>query len=152
MRRYDLTPLLRSSIGFDNLSRLLDQTLAADNAPAYPPYNIEKLSDDAYQISLAVAGFGAEDLTVTVEDGTLIVEGRLDDGGDDRKFLHRGIATRAFERRFELADMIKVGNAQFQNGLLEIQLEREIPEHKKPRRIDIQSPSARVKTIDANAA
>ncbi len=152
MRRYDLSPLLRSTIGFDNLSRLLDSTLAADNTPAYPPYNIEKLTEDTYQISLAVAGFSAEDLHVVVEDGTLIVEGRTEDTGDERTYLHRGIATRAFERRFELADMIKVGDARFQNGLLEIDLEREVPEHKKPRRIEIRSQQPDVKTIEADAA
>lgn len=152
MRNYDLSPLLRSSVGFDHLSRLLDTALTTDNTNAYPPYNIEKLSDDDYRISVAVAGFRPDELSVVLENGTLTLEGRSDDEKADRRIIHRGIATRAFRRQFELAESIKVGKARFENGLLEIDLQREIPEHKRPRKIDIVSGEPTPKTIEAEAA
>lgn len=152
MRTFDLSPLMRSTVGFDHLSRLLDSATTAEGANAYPPYNIEKLSEDDYRVTMAVAGFSPEELTVTVQDGTLILSGKAKEDGEDRRFLHRGIAKRAFERRFELADTIQVGDASFEHGLLEIELKRVIPDHKKPRQISIRTNESDVKTIEADAA
>lgn len=142
MRRQDLSPLMRSSIGFDHLSRLFDSALAADGEQPYPPYNIEKLSDDDYEISMAVAGFDPDELSIMVQEGVLTVSAKAEPENEKRQFLHRGIAKRAFERRFQLADTIHVGDAKFENGLLIIGLKRIIPEHKKPRQISIQSDSS----------
>ena len=138
MRSLDFAPLLRSSVGFENLNRLVDFATRGD-ADAYPPYNIEKVGDGAYRISMAVAGFGRDELDLTVQDNVLIVVGRANEpaNGEERQFIHRGIAKRAFERRFQLADTIKVTGAGYENGLLNIELVREGPEHKKPRRIEI---------------
>lgn len=152
MRTFDLSPLMRSSVGFDHLNRLLDSALTSDGASAYPPYNIEKVSEDDYRVTMAVAGFSPEELTITVQEGTLILAGKAADDDADRKFLHRGIAKRAFERRFELADTIQVGDASFENGLLQVELRRVIPEHKKPRNIAIRSGDAKIKTIESDAA
>lgn len=152
MRTFDLSPLMRSTVGFDHLNRLLDSALTSDGASAYPPYNIEKLSEDDYRVTMAVAGFSPEELTITVQEGTLILAGKAQDDHSEREFLHRGIAKRAFERRFELADTIQVGDASFENGLLQVELRRVIPEHKKPRNIEIRSGDARIKTIESNAA
>lgn len=152
MRSFDLSPLMRSSVGFDHLNRLLDSALTSDGASAYPPYNIEKLSEDDYRITMAVAGFSPEELTITVQEGTLILAGKALEDSNERKFLHRGIAKRAFERRFELADTIQVGDARFENGLLEIELRRVIPEHKKPRNIEIRAQGQKIKTIESDAA
>jgi molecular chaperone IbpA len=138
MRTFDFAPLLRSSIGFENLNRLADLATRGE-ADAYPPYNIEKLSDNGYRIAMAVAGFSRDELDITVQENVLIVIGRAGepDAGAETHYLHRGIAKRAFERRFQLADTIKVTTAAYDNGLLNIDLVREIPEHKKPRRIAI---------------
>jgi molecular chaperone IbpA len=138
MRSFDFAPLLRSSVGFENLNRLVDAATRGEGS-GYPPYNIEKLGDDAYRISMAVAGFAEADLDVTVHENVLIITGRVAEREDEeaQEFLHRGIATRAFERRFELADTIKVGTAQYANGMLNIELNREIPEEMKPRKISI---------------
>lgn len=137
MRAVDFAPLLRSSIGFENLNRLVDFATRGE-AEAYPPYNIEKLGDGTYRISMAVAGFARDELDLTVQENMLIIVGRTDQGeAGEREFIHRGIAKRAFERRFQLADTIKVTGASFDNGLLNVDLVREIPEHKKPRRIAI---------------
>lgn len=152
MRNFDLSPLMRSTVGFDHLNRLLDSALSNESASAYPPYNIEKLSDDDYQITMAVAGFAPEELNVVIQDGTLLISGRAADTDKERKFLHQGIAKRAFERRFELAETIKAGDAHFENGLLIVDLKRVIPEHKKPRTIEIRSTESKVKTIEADAA
>ena len=152
MRNFDLSPLMRSTVGFDHLSRLLDSTRNTDTASAYPPYNIEKLGEDDYQITMAVAGFAPEELTVTIQDGTLLIAGRAGEEAEERAFMHRGIAKRAFERRFELAETIKVGNAHIENGLLQVDLKRVIPEHKKPRNIEIRSTDEKVRTIEADAA
>ncbi|MEO1168042.1 MAG: Hsp20 family protein [Pseudomonadota bacterium] len=150
MRTIDFTPLLRSSVGFENLNRLMD-TATRGEGNAYPPYNIEKLGEDAYRISMAVAGFAEDELDVTVHENVLIISGRVAEREDDetREFLHRGIGTRAFERRFELADTIKVTGADYAHGLLNIELAREIPEEKKPRKIAIGGGDA-PKTIDAH--
>ena len=153
MRSFDFAPLLRSSIGFENLNRLVDFATRGEG-DAYPPYNIEKVGEDTYRISMATAGFSREELDITAQDNVLIVTGRALDSaeGDGREFLHRGIAKRAFERRFQLADTIKVTGASYNDGLLDIQLVREVPEHKKPRTIQIDSASsakAESQTIEA---
>lgn len=137
MRRFDLTPLMKSSIGFDHLNRLMDHAFSEESGSSYPPYNIEKISEDDYKISMAVAGFAPEELVVTVEDNRLIIRSEAAPEGEERSFLHRGIAKRAFERQFNLAENIKVGEAAYENGLLEVSLKRIIPEHKKPRQIKI---------------
>lgn len=138
MRSLDFAPLLRSSIGFENLNRLVDFATRGE-ADAYPPYNIEKVGEGAYRISMATAGFRRDELDLTVQENMLIVVGRANDAAEsgDREFIHRGIAKRAFERRFQLADTIKVTGAGYDDGLLHIDLVREVPEHKKPRRIAI---------------
>jgi molecular chaperone IbpA len=142
MRTLDFAPLLRSSIGFENLNRLVDFATRGEGE-AYPPYNIEKLAEDTYRISMAVAGFGRDELELTVQDNVLIVVGKAESKADEaeRQFLHRGIAKRGFERRFQLADTIKVTGAGYADGLLNIELKREVPEHKKPRRIAIDGQS-----------
>ena len=139
MRTYDFAPLWRSSIGFDRLFHLLDETQRAveDN---YPPYNIERLGDDRYQISLALAGFAPDELAITAEQNVLTVEGRKSDK-ETREYLYQGISARPFKRQFNLADHVQVTNASFDNGLLRIELMREIPEAMKPRRIAIGSAS-----------
>jgi len=149
MRAFDFAPLLRTTIGFENLNRLVDFA-ARGEGEAYPPYNIEKLGEDSYRISMATAGFSRDELDIVAQDNMLIVTGRAQEGsdGDTREFLHRGIAKRAFERRFQLADTIKVTGASYDHGLLDIQLVREVPEHKKPRQIAIGGASEQT-TIDA---
>ncbi|MEL7089391.1 MAG: Hsp20 family protein [Planctomycetota bacterium] len=140
MRSYDLSPLYRATVGFDRVADMMDRLLSSDvGAPSYPPYNIEKTAEDAYRISIAVAGFGEDDLSVEVRDGALIVTARKSDTDEDksRTYLHRGIATRAFERRFQLADHVKVASAAHQDGMLHINLVREVPEALKPRQIEI---------------
>ena len=148
MRTYDLTPLFRASVGFDRFADLFDNASRADNrAASFPPYNIVKSGDDAYRITMAVAGFGDDDLSVTVQDGLLVVAGKHAEEADEAVgYLHRGIAARGFERRFSLADHVKVVDATLTNGLLRIDLAREIPEAKKPRQIAIRAaaPTAQV--------
>ncbi|WP_420403377.1 Hsp20 family protein [Nisaea sp.] len=144
MRTIDFSPMFRNSVGFDRMAQLADAALrspAASNAPAYPPYNIEKVSEDDYRITMAVAGFAEKDIDVTVTQNSLIVTGKVEksEESDGRQFLHRGIAERAFERRFELADFIKVTGADLENGLLHVSLVREIPEEAKPRKIEVRS-------------
>ena len=154
MRALDFAPLLRSSIGFENLNRLAD--FARGEGDSYPPYNIEKTGDGSYTIQMALAGFTRDEIDVTVQDNMLIIVGRTAEPAADsqREFLHRGIAKRAFERRFQLADTIKVTSAGFENGLLNVELVREIPEHKKPRRIAIDGvePSPVIDAEPAKAA
>ena len=143
MRTYDLTPLFRTSVGFDRMSRLMDAALQMEQAAkGYPPYNIEKRDDDDYRITLAVAGFSEDDLEIVTKESTLVVTGRNDSDGAEVEYLHHGIAGRAFERRFQLADHIKVVGASLENGLLHIELEREIPEALKPRSIPISTGTA----------
>ncbi|HBM61459.1 Hsp20 family protein [Salipiger marinus] len=138
MRHFDLAPLYRATVGFDQIADLMDRVLASDVAqPSYPPYNIEKTADDAYRISIAVAGFAEADLSVEVKEHALVVSARKSEADEGRSFLHRGIATRAFERRFTLADHVRVTGASHENGMLHIDLKREIPEALKPRRIAI---------------
>jgi molecular chaperone IbpA len=138
MRTLDFAPLLRSSIGFENLNRMVDLASRGDG-DAYPPYNIEKVADGTYRIQMAVAGFSRDELDLVIQENMLVVVGRGSEAPEAsaREFLHRGIAKRAFERRFQLAETIKVTGASYENGLLNIDLVREIPEHKKPRRISI---------------
>ena len=140
MRTLDLSPLFRSTIGIDRLSRLLDSAPQFDAAaPSYPPYNIEKTGEESYRITMAVAGFGEDDLEVVTSENTLTIRAKTtsDEEEKSRVFLHRGIAGRAFERRFQLADYIKVGGATLVNGLLNIDLVREVPEAQKPRTVKI---------------
>ena len=161
MRTIDFSPMFRSSVGFDRMARLLDNSMAAAetaNKPTFPPYNIEKLDDDRYQISMAVAGFSEEDIDITVHDGTLIITGKIqtveehEADNEKRQFLHRGIATRAFERRFDLADHLHVNGAELGNGLLHVSLLREVPEALKPRKIAIQQGSQETAKLESKAA
>lgn len=138
MRNFDLTPLYRATVGFDQIADLMDRALASDvGQNAYPPYNIEKTDDDAWRISIAVAGFSENDLSIELNDRALVVTARKAEEKTERNYLHRGIATRAFERRFQLADHVKVSGATHENGMLNIDLMREVPEALKPRRIEI---------------
>ncbi len=143
MRTYDLTPLLRSTIGFDRFNWLLEAGAKLDeNALSYPPYNIEKTGEDDYRITMAGAGFSAEAIDVTAKENTLVISGKALPEREGATYLHRGVAGRAFERRFELADTIKVVGANLENGLLHVDLVREIPEALKPRRIAIEAKAA----------
>ncbi len=144
----DFSPLFRSTVGFDRLSRLLEANTLADAGSAYPPYNIVKLDEDNYRISMAVAGFSQDDLDITAKENQLIVSGKTAGGAvpEGAVYLHRGIAERAFERRFQLADHIRVTGASLENGLLTVELVREIPEQMKPRKIDITSSGAKTIT------
>ncbi len=138
MTTYDFGPLFRTAIGFDRLARLVD-TAASTEAPSYPPYNIERTGDDTYRLTMAVAGFRPEDLDLVVKENTLLISGRVGQEGQKSELLYRGIAGRAFERRFVLADHIVVEGADLQNGLLHVGLKRVVPEALKPRRIAIGS-------------
>ncbi|MCF8473789.1 MAG: Hsp20 family protein [Emcibacter sp.] len=153
MRSLDLTPLLRSSIGFDHINRLLDNSQSSNEA-SYPPYNIEKISEDDYRITIALAGFSEDDLDVTINEGVLIVStiNNSDKDEDESRYLHRGIAKRSFERRFRLAETIRVIGADLKNGLLTIDLQREVPEHLKPRKIDINGAVKKPRSINSEAA
>jgi molecular chaperone IbpA len=137
MTTVDFAPLFRTAIGFDRLARLVDTAASGQEAQSYPPYNIEKTGDDAYRLTMAVAGFRPEDLDITVKDNTLFVSGRVANEGQKPEILYRGIAGRAFERRFVLADHIVVEGADVQHGLLHVGLKRVVPEALKPRRIAI---------------
>jgi molecular chaperone IbpA len=140
MTTFDFSPLFRSSVGFDSIPRLLDTAMqTADRSDAYPPYNIEKADDKHYRISIAVAGFSEDDLEITAKEDTLVVRGKAQEAEDSGTYLYRGIAGRAFERKFQLADHIRVVSADLTNGLLHINLEREIPEELKPRTIEIKT-------------
>lgn len=151
MRTFDLAPLFRSSVGFDNLTRVLDAVTRYDDTQvAYPPYNIVKESDDEYRITFAVAGFGQDDIDLTVENNTLTVKGKVNQDNTSAQYLHRGIAGRSFERRFQLADHIQVTNAVMENGLLHVELKREVPEALKPRTIEISAASS-AKQIEGSA-
>ncbi|GAA6158943.1 MULTISPECIES: Hsp20 family protein [unclassified Ruegeria] len=153
MRSFDFAPLHRATIGFDQIADMMDRVLTNDVAqPSYPPYNIEKTDADTYRISVAVAGFAEADLSVEVKENALIVAGKKAAEDKDRSYLHRGIATRAFERRFALADHVRVTGASHENGMLNIDLKREVPEALKPRRIQISSGQAIEKdVVDAKA-
>lgn len=154
MRTFDFAPLYRSTVGFDQIANMMDRVLSSDGAtPSYPPYNIEKLEDDAYRISIAVAGFSEADLSVEVRDKALIVSARKADEDESKTYLHRGIATRAFERRFQLADHVQVTGAAHEDGMLHIELERQVPEALKPRQIQIATDSRAIEkdVVDAKS-
>jgi len=152
MDGFDFAPLFRSTIGFDRLTQLLDAATHVDSGTlAYPPYNIEATGENAYRLTMAVAGFSAEDLDVTAKEGALIVTGKARKDEDTARYLHRGIARRAFERRFQLADHIRVAGASLDNGLLHVDLVREVPEALKPRKIAIGT-GADGKVLEQKAA
>lgn len=150
MHTIDFSPLFRHSVGFERMQQLLDAAQRTESNNSYPPYNIEQTGEDGYRITMAVAGFSENDIDVTVTDNTLVVSGKLADDDRDTTYLHRGIAGRAFERRFELADHIKVVRGSLVNGLLNIDLVREVPEEKKPRKIAIETKGS--KRIEDKAA
>ncbi len=156
MRSFDLTPFYRSTVGFDRLFSLLDQT-AGDNAPGYPPYNIERTGENAFRISVAVSGFSQAELSIVAKENTLTIKGEKtanENGENKSEVLYRGIAARAFERVFQLADFVVVKNASLENGLLHVDLVREIPEAKKPRSIPIATAAAsgpRTPAVDTTA-
>lgn len=140
MRHFDFTPLYRNTVGFDRLAEMMDRVFSDQvNQPAYPPFNIEKTAEDAYRISVAVAGFAPEDLSIEVKAHELLIAARKTREDEGRTYLHRGIAERAFEKRFHLADHVRVSGAVHENGMLHVDLVREVPEALKPRRIEIAS-------------
>ncbi|HMK88714.1 MAG TPA: Hsp20 family protein [Methylocystis sp.] len=158
MRAYDLSPLFRQTVGFDRLFNTLAQSGGLEAVPNYPPYNIERTGENSYRVTLAVAGFAREDLFVETRENALTIRGSQQHVTEEpaREFLHQGIAARAFERRFQLADHVVVTGAKLENGLLHVDLAREIPEAQKPRKIEIgATPAARpveAKIVDAKAA
>ena len=155
MRTYDFTPLYRSAVGFDRLAGLLESAARTSQENGWPPYNIETTGENAYRIEIAVAGFKPDELNIEVKENLLTVTGRKtanDDGGEQRNFLHRGLAERDFERRFQLADYVVVKAADLVNGLLSIDLERELPEALKPRRIEIGAGPALIEGKKGKAA
>ena len=153
MRTFDLTPFYRSTVGFDRLFNLLDQA-GVDGAPGYPPYNIERTGENAYRISVAVSGFAQNELSIVAKENTLTIKGEkvANENGAKSEVLYRGIAARAFERAFQLADFVQVKNASLEHGLLHVDLVREIPEAKKPRSIPINSGAQTPQVVDASVA
>jgi molecular chaperone IbpA len=139
---FDFTPYRRSTVGFDRLFDLLETGPRGEPTEGYPPFDIVRESEDSYQITLAAAGFASQDIEIVAQQNLLIIKGRHADADEKRHYLHRGIATRAFERRFQLADFIEVGRARFDNGLLSIELKRVVPEAMKPRKIEIGGSAA----------
>lgn len=161
MRAYDLSPLFRQTVGFDRLFNTLAQSGGFEPAPNYPPYNIERTGENSYRVTLAVAGFSRDDLSIETRENALTIRGAQQPATEQpaREYLHQGIAARAFERRFQLADHVVVTGASLENGLLYVDLTREIPEAQKPRRIDIGAPQAassvtpvEAKVVEARAA
>ncbi len=151
MQHFDFSPLFRSTVGFDRLTDLLNSSLRADGqAQGFPPYNIERLEDEQYRITMAVAGFDEDDISIVAQENSLTVLGKPASESDKHEYLYRGIAGRAFERRFQLADHIRVSGASLKNGLLHIQLVREVPEAMKPRQIKIAA-EAKPKAVDRAA-
>lgn len=152
MRAFDFAPLYRSTVGFDRLAQMLDQVSGVENeGNSYPPYNIERLGDNEYRITMAVAGFGEGDIKIEVKEQVLGVTGEKGADEKDRQFLHRGIASRAFARRFQLADHVEVKGAELKDGLLHIELVRNVPERLKPRTIAISTAAEQAKQIEAAA-
>ena len=155
MRELDLSPLYRSTVGFDSLVSVFEQITSFENeATTYPPYNIERLTHNEYRITMAVAGFDKHDIDIEVNEDILSIRGEKKDADKERVFLHRGIASRAFERRFQLADYVEVRSADVKDGLLSVDLEREVPERLKPRTIEIGAMVAKGvenKIVDASA-
>lgn len=158
MRQFDLSPLYRSTIGFDRLFNLIDQTTGVEATPSYPPYNIERTGENAYRITVAVAGFSEKDLSLEAKENTLTIRGSRDSRSETDnvkpEVLYQGIAARAFERRFQLADYVQVTGASLENGLLHVELLREIPEARKPRQIPIAKvdPDVAAKIVSAPRA
>lgn len=154
MRHVDFSPLYRSTVGFDRLFNMLDTVGQPDNGQTYPPYNIERTGEDAYRISMAVAGFGEDEISIEAHRNVLTVKGeKAEESGEENEFLYRGIAARAFERRFQLADFVEVSGAELKNGLLHIELKRNIPDEMKPRKIEIaRGDSKKARQIEAKAA
>ncbi|MBP6985459.1 MAG: Hsp20 family protein [Alphaproteobacteria bacterium] len=149
MNTFDLSPLTRTTVGFDHLMRIVDSAMRSESAQeAYPPYNIEKTGEDTYRIVVAVAGFSEDEIQILVQDNTLAISGKASRDKNKVEYLYRGIAGRAFEKHFQLADFIKIGDVYMENGLLKIELIREIPEAMKPRVIKIQSKENRTKLIE----
>ncbi|MFV0333374.1 MAG: Hsp20 family protein [Tropicimonas sp.] len=152
MRTFDFAPLYRATVGFDRMADLMDRIMETEvSTPSYPPYNIEKTAEDAWRISVAVAGFAESELSVEVREGALIVSARKAATEGERSYLHRGIATRAFERRFQLADHVRVEGASHVDGMLHIDLLREIPEALKPRQIEIAKGAKAIEAAPAGA-
>ena len=150
MRHYDLSPLFRSTVGFDRLNQLFETAFEAEESPSYPPYDIEKLAETTYQVTMAVAGFQDKDITITFKPNQLIVQGKIEDKGvSGRTYLYRGIAGRAFERRFQLADHVEVKGAKLDNGLLRIDLALDLPEAMRTRQIPVNGGA---KVIETKAA
>ncbi len=149
MRQIDMTPLYRATVGFDRFADIVDRVMTADPSgqSGYPPFNIEKTDNDSYRISIAAAGFSEEDLNIEVREHALHVSAKKPDEENTKTYLHRGIATRSFEKRFQLADHVRVVGASLVSGMLDIDLKREVPEALKPRRIEISGP----KTVDMTA-
>ena len=145
MRTFDLSPLMQNAIGFDELFRMAENFHKGLEPAerAYPPYNIEKVGEDGYRITMALAGFGKNDISISLEDELLTISSNQPEKNEENQFIHRGIATRAFVRKFQLASEIRVTGANFENGLLHVELYREIPEHKKPREIPIETGPAK---------
>ena len=152
MRTFDFSPLYRSTDGFDRLFDMLDQTARMEAAPSWPPYNVEKIGDDRYRITMAVAGFGADDIEITQKENTLLVTGQKHPEQENAQLLHRGIATRNFKQTFNLADHVKVTGANMENGLLTVDLVREVPEEMKPRRIEIATSGSGRNVIEHDKA
>jgi molecular chaperone IbpA len=150
MRTFDFSPLFRSSVGFDRLAQLMDS--ARDDVPSYPPYNIERTGEDQYRITMAVAGFGEDDIEITAQENALTVVGKQPKDEAPKNLLYRGIAGRPFQRRFELAEYIRVSGASLENGLLHIELVREVPEAVKPRTIKIAGKADALKAVEQKAA
>ena len=152
MRTFDLAPLYRSTVGFDRLFSMLDGA-GFEQAPTYPPYNIERTGDNAYRITIAFAGFAENELTIESKENTLTIRGEKQEKSENEgEVLYQGIAARAFERRFQLADYVQVAGAQLANGLLHVDLVRELPEAKKPRQIPIGNGKAKAEVLEAKAA
>ncbi len=154
MRHVDFSPLYRSTVGFDRLFTMLDSLAQPEGGQTYPPYNIERTGEDSYRISMAVAGFSDEEISIEAHRNVLTIKGerKNETNGEGSELLYRGIASRAFERRFQLADHVDVTGANLKNGLLHIDLKRNIPEELKPRKIAISAPAAKAKQIEAKAA
>ena len=154
MTTFDFSPLFRTSVGYDRLASLMNSAHRGETGNSFPPYNIQKGGENQYRITMAVAGFSEADLSITSENNKLIVTGSKPEEKDDdeKRFLYRGIATRNFEKRFNLAEHVRVSGARLDNGLLHIELEREIPEAMKPRKIDIQSPGTLLENAKADKA
>ncbi len=151
MRSYDLTPLYRTTVGFDRMFDLID-SLGKSEATGYPPYNIERVDEDRYRITLAVAGFADRDIDIELHENSLKIVGSRSENDEARTYLHQGIAGRSFERRFQLADHVRIDGASLANGLLNIELRREIPEAMKPRKIEISPSGAKIEVLKTSNA